>query len=163
MEEGDPEVGLKNFLAKVELTDQMGGLSIARLPVQTLLTKVQLAEIFKHLKARRDRMWLTTATQAAEWWRERERVNIRLEAGAAAPQLTVTIKGEGSLKQAAMLWVNLPESGSNLRLVARGNYAKSPKIASIDIWRAAVVLEGLTPGEYHWDVYFDRPAVNGTK
>jgi hypothetical protein len=163
MEEGDPEVGLKNFLDEVELTDQMGGLSIVRLPVQTLLTKVQLAEIFKHLKARRDRMWLTTATHAAEWWRERERVNIRLESGAAAPQLTVTIKGEGALKQAAMLWVNLPESGSNLRLVPRGNYAKSPKIASIDIWRAAVVLEGLAPGEYHWDVYFDRPAINGTK
>jgi Polysaccharide deacetylase len=163
MEEGDPEVGLKNFLNELELTDQMASLSIARVPNQSLLTKAQLAEIFKHLKTRRDRMWLATATQVAEWWRERERVNIRLESGAAAPQLTVTIKGEESLKQAAMLWVNLPESGSNLRLVARGNYAKSPKIANIDIWRAAVVLEGMAPGEYHWDVYFDRPAVNGMK
>jgi hypothetical protein len=163
MEEGDPEVGLKNFLNELELTDQMASLSVARVPNQSLLTKAQLAEIFKHLKTRRDRMWLATATQVAEWWRERERVNIRLESGAAAPQLTVTIKGEGSLKQAAMVWVNLPESGSNLRLVARGNYAKSPKIANIDIWRAAVVLEGLAPGEYHWDVYFDRPTINGMK
>jgi hypothetical protein len=163
MEEGDPEAGLRNFLDELELTDQMGSLSIARLPNQSLLTKVQLAEIFKHLKNRRDRMWLTTASQVAEWWRERERINIRLESGAVAPLLTVTIKGEASLKQAAMAWVNLPESGSTLRLVARGNHAKSPKIANIDTWRAAVVLDGFAPGEYRWDVYFDRPTTNGVK
>jgi hypothetical protein len=93
MEEGDPEVGLKNFLDELELSDQMASLSIARVPNQSLLTKDQLAEIFKHLKARRDRMWLTTASQVADWWRERERVNIRLESGAVLPQLKVTIKG----------------------------------------------------------------------
>jgi hypothetical protein len=163
MEEGDPEVGLKNFLDELELTDQMASLSIARIPNQSLLTKVQLAEIFKHLKARRERMWLTTASQVAEWWRERERINIRLESGAVAPQLTATIKGEVPLKKAAMIWINLPESGSTLRLAARGNHEKSPKIVNIDTWRAAVVLEGWAPGEYRWDVYFDRPTINGTK
>lgn len=163
MEEGDPEVGLKNFLDELELTDQMASLSIARIPNQSLLTKVQLAEIFKHLKARRERMWLTTASQVAEWWRERERINIRLESGAVAPQLTATVKGEVPLKKAAMIWINLPESGSTLRLAARGNHEKSPKIVNIDTWRAAVVLEGWAPGEYRWDVYFDRPAINVTK
>lgn len=163
MEEGDPEIGLKTFLNEFELAEQMGGLSVVRIPNQTLLTKEQSAEIFKHLKARRDRMWLATAGQVAEWWRERERVSARLESSAVAPQLTVTIRGETLLQQAATVWVNLPDSGSSLRLVARGSNGKSPKIASVDAWRAAVVLEGLAPGEYQWYLYFDRPTTSGTK
>lgn len=163
MEEGDPEIGLKNFLDELELSEQMASLSIARVPNQSLLTKEQLAAIFKHLKAKRERMWLATASQVAEWWRERERVNILLESGAVLPQLTVSIKGNAPLKQAAMVWINLPESGSNLRLTARGNHGKSPKIVNIDTWRAAIMLEGWQPGVYRWDVSFDRPATNGAK
>ena len=61
------------------------------------------------------------------------------------------------------MWVNLPESGTALRLVARGSYQNTPKIASVDAWRSAVVLEGLAPGEYQWQLYFDRPASSGAK
>ena len=163
MEEGDPEAGLKNFLDELELSDQMGSLSIARIPNQSLLTKEQLAEIFKHLKSKRDRMWLTTANQVAEWWLERERVNIRMESGAVLPQLIVTIKGNTPLKQALMVWINLPESGSKLRLTTRENHGKSPKIVNIDTWRAALVLDGWAPGEYRWDVSFDDPMINAAK
>lgn len=156
MEEGDPEIGLKTFLSELELSEQMGGLSVVRVPNQSLLTAAQSGEIFKHLKARRDQMWLATSGQVADWWRERERITARLEAGVTAPQLTVTVKAGQPLKQAASVWINLPESGGTVRLVARGSYEKSPKIASVDAWRAAVVLDGLAPGEYQWYVYFDR-------
>jgi hypothetical protein len=154
MEEGDPEVGLKNFLDELELSEQMGSLSIARVPNQSLLTKVQLTEIFNHLKVRRERMWLTTASQIAEWWRER--VNIRLESNAGLPRLTVAVKGTTSLQKAAMILVNIPEAGSKLRLKAHGSYEKLPKIIKYDSWRDAIVLEGWAPGQYHWDLYFDR-------
>ena len=156
MEEGDPEVGLKNFLDELELSEQMAGLSIARIPNQSLLTKVQLAEIFNHLKVRRERMWLTTASQIAEWWRERERLNIRLESNAGLAQLTVEIKGTTSLQKAAMILVNIPEVGSKLRLNAHGNHKKLPKIIKYDARRDAIVLEGWAPGQYHWDLNFDR-------
>lgn len=158
-----PEVGLETFLSELDLVEQMAGLSIASIPNQSLLTNEQLVEIFKYLKARRQQMWLATAGQVADWWREHDQVSARLESGATGPQLTVTIKGEERLKRAAAVWVNLPESGNSLRLVARGNYERSPKIASVDVWRAAVVLEGLAPGEYQWQLYFDRPITSGTK
>ena len=163
MEEGDAEVGLKTFLSELELSEQMGGLSVIRVPNQTLLTAAQSDEIFKHLKARRDRMWLTTSGQTADWWRERERVTARLEAGATAPQLTVTVKPGLPLRHAAMVLINLPESGGTVRLVARGSNEKLPKVASLDVWRAAVILDGLAPGEYQWSVYFDRTTTAATK
>ena len=163
MEEGDAEVGLKTFLSELELSEQMGGLSVIRVPNQTLLTTAQSAEIFKHLKAKRDRMWLTTSGQIADWWRERERVTARLEAGATVPQLTVTVKPGLPLRQAATVLINLPESGGTVRLVARSSNEKLPKVASLDAWRAAVVLDGLAPGEYQWSVYFDRTTMAATK
>ena len=163
MEEGDPEIGLKTFLSELELSEQMGGLSVVRVPNQSLLTAAQSGEIFKHLKARRDQMWLATSGQIADWWRERERVTARLDSGVTAPQLTVTVKPGPPLQQAATVLINLPESGSTVRLVARGSYEKSPKVASVDAWRAAVVLNGLAAGEYQWYVYFDRMVVATTK
>jgi Polysaccharide deacetylase len=157
MEEGDPSVGLKNFLDELKMTEEMAALSIARIPSQSLLTEDELAKVFKHLKDRRDRMWLATASQVAHWWRERERVDIQLESGISAPVLTVVIKGRAPIHNAAMVWINLPESNSSLRLVAKGKHEKLPKIVNIDVWRAAVVLEGWQPGKYVWEVHFDHP------
>lgn len=159
----DPDTGLDKFLSELAISEQMGGLSVASVPNQSLLTNEQQAEIFKYLKARRQRMWIATAGQVAEWWRERDLVSTRLEPGATGAQLSITIKGKDRLKQPVAVWVNLPESGSTLRLLARGNYEKSPKVASVDAWRAAVVLDGLAPGEYQWQIFFDRPMVSGTK
>lgn len=163
MEEGDPEVGLQTFLSELALAEKMAGLSLIRVPNQSLLTKEQLAEIFKHLKASRERMWIATGRQVAQWWRERERVSAQLEVSEQGPQLTVKIGGEGPLEQAVAVWVNLPDSTSALRLIPHDSHQKVPKIAGVDNWRAAVVLAGLTPGEYRWSVYFDRSANGSNK
>lgn len=158
MEEGDPEVALQNFLNELALSQNMAGLSLIRTPNQSLLTTEQLDEIFKHIKAQRERVWLATARQVAQWWRERERVSVRLDASAQGPRLTVKITGEGPLEQAVAVWVNLPDAVSALRLEPHSSQQKMPTIASVDRWRAAVVLAGLPPGEYQWSVHFDRPS-----
>lgn len=162
MAEGDPASALKTFLNELNLAEQMSGLSVVRIPSQGLLTDVQLAEISKHLKARHDRMWLATAGQVAEWWRERERVSTSLDSSVVPPLLKVTIKGDKPLQQPVAVWINLPESGSTLRLTADDSH-ELPKIASVDAWRATVTLKGLAPGEYHWHLYFDHSATRDTK
>ena len=159
IEESDAETGLKNFLNELQLAEQMRGLSVVRVPNQSSLNAAQLGEILKHLKARKNSMWLATSRQVADWWRERDRVNIRLEPGIAAPQLTVTVKAGEPLKHAATVWINLPKSGSTPRLVGRTASEKLPKVAVVDAWRAAIVLEGLVPGQHQWSVYFDGVAV----
>jgi Polysaccharide deacetylase len=158
----DAATGMREFLNELDLAQQMAGLSVVRISNQSLLGKAQLTEFFNHLKTLSERMWLTTGSHVAEWWRERERVSARLESGAQSPQLTVTIKGEGVLKRAGTVLINLPESGSTLRLLAGGNYSKPPKIVRVDVWRMAVVLDGFEPGEYRWALHFDRPTANVT-
>ena len=153
-----PEIGLKPFFNELDLSEKMAGLSVISLSGKSDLTQAQSTEIFSYLGTRRERKWLATAGQVANWWRERERVNVRLEPGAAGLRMVVSVLAGTALQQAAMVSVNLPEMGSTLRLVARGNYEKTPRVARLDAWRAAVVLDGMPAGEYQWDVYFERPA-----
>lgn len=156
IEESDAEVGLKNFLNELELSEKMGGLSVVRTPNQSSLTAAQLSEILKYLKARKDQMWLATSRQVADWWRERERVTVRLVAGVGAPQLTVTVEAGQPLQHATAVWINLPQSGGTIRLMEHSPSGKVPKIAVVDSWRAAIMLDGLAPGQYKWSVYFDN-------
>ena len=162
IEESNAEVGLKNFLNELELSEKMGGLSVVRTPNQSSLTTAQLGEILKYLKVRKDQMWLATSRQVADWWRERERVIVKLGADVAAPQLTVTVEAGEPLQHAATVWINLPQSGSTVRLLAHSTSGKLPKIAVVDKWRAAIMLDGLTPGKHQWSVYFDYPTAAAT-
>lgn len=163
METGEPEEGLKLFMGELELAQKMGGLSIIRLSQQGFLTKEQLAQITDHLKAQQKTMWMATAGQVADWWRERERVSIKLEPNPIAPLLTVTVNGATPLAQAVSVHVNLPVSGGVLRLVPNGHAVNSIKTAALDAWRTAVQLKDLAPGTYRWHLYFDRPATSNTQ
>jgi hypothetical protein len=156
MEEGDPDDGLKFFLEELALAEQMAGLSFVRVPNQSLMSAEQLEVMFASLKQRNQRMWLTTASQVSQWWRDRDTINVRMEVGPAGPVLVVKQGGIKSMTQSATVWVNLPESGSVLRLIDTGASKNSPKIGLVDPWRASVLLEGLAPGEYRWLVQFDR-------
>lgn len=154
---------LRTYLAELDLAEQMAALSVVRIPNQSMLGTQELAVFFKDMKARHGRMWMATAGQTANWWRERERVSVSLNTLAAAPLLTVTINGDSPLQQAVTVLMNLPAVGGSLRLVPRDAKGKTPKIASADNWRSAVVLQGLAPGAHHWYVYFDQPTTSGAR
>jgi hypothetical protein len=154
---------LKTYLAELDLAEKMAALSVIRIPNQNMLGEPELDAFFKDMSARRGRMWMATGGQAANWWRERGRVHVSLDTLAAAPLLTVTIKGETPLQQAVTVLVNLPAVGSFLRLIAKDNNGKIPKVTNIDTWRDAVVLQNLAPGTYHWQLYFDHASLSAAK
>ena len=156
MEEGDPDEGLKFFLDELNLAEQMAGLSFVRVPSQSLMSSEQLEVLFTSLKSRNRRMWLATASQVSQWWRERDAISARMELGPSGPVLVVNQSGAKPMTKPAAVWVNLPRSGGVLRLVDTGVSKISPKLGSVDAWRAAVLLEGLAPGEYRWLVQFDQ-------
>ena len=163
MEEGDADEGLQFFLEALDLANKMSGFSFVSVPNQSLMTSEQLAVLFKHMKDRNQHIWLGTASQIAQWWRERATLSARLEAATSGTVLVVNHSGLKPLSRSATVWVNLPESGGTLRLVDSKGSQKSPKTVAIDAWRSSVVLEGLTPGEHRWNVYFDRAAKSATQ
>jgi hypothetical protein len=152
-----PEDAVPTFLGELDLAEKMAGLSVVRMPNQSFLTSEQWDEIIQNLKIRRDRMWLATSGQVADWWRERERVAVKLDASSTALQLNVSVKGGTPLKHAVTVWINLPEFGALLRASTNGQAGPAVKIAAVDAWRAAVILTGLAPGSYSWQLHFDYP------
>lgn len=154
--EGGPIGGLKLFFTELDLVDKMGGLSIARLSNRSSLTDSQFAEFSQHLQSKRNRIWMASGAQVAQWWRERENINATFDFTTNPAVLSVKIQGDQPLQNAASIWVNLPKSNVSLRLEPTAQYEKSPKIASVDAWRSAVVLTGFPPGQYRWYVHFDQ-------
>jgi hypothetical protein len=156
-EEGDVDDGLNSFFAELTLAQKMGGLSVVRLPTQSILPIEDWTKVVEDFKTRKDRMWMATGTQIAQWWRERERVTAFIEGTANVSDLVVDIRGPSSFKNNIVVWVNLPISNGQLTLT---NIDKStpqgemPKIFSVDQWRAGISLIDLKPGSYRWRLQF---------
>ncbi|MEO7068522.1 MAG: hypothetical protein ABI114_16550 [Rhodanobacter sp.] len=147
-------------VAELAATDQSGGISIARFANQSLLSQGATHALVNAAVARKDHMWLTSGTQVAHWWLQRARVSYAISGTAAAPQLAVTVDGQGPLKGNVAIWLNLPERGASVQLTPI-NDAPLLKIATGDADRVALLLRGLTPGRYAWSIRFiqklDKP------
>ena len=159
LEGNDSKSAMSIFLAELEFASKMGGLLVGRASNPSLLTQRQWGEFIQYLKTRRERMWLATGGQVADWWRERNKVTINLDSGPAELQLSVTVKGGTSLQQAVAVLINMPESGSKLRALPENGNQHSAKVETVDAWRSAIVLTSLPPGKYVWALHFDRPKV----
>lgn len=151
---------LKTYLAELDLAEKMSALSVVRIPNQNMLGAQEQDLFFEDMNARRGRMWVATGGQVANWWRERDRVAISLDTLTAPPLLTVTISGDKPIQQAITVFVNLPAVDSSLRLVSKDSNTKTPNVTHIDTWRSAVMLQGLPPGTYHWQLFFESAALN---
>lgn len=159
-EEGDPDEGMQNFLEEFALSESMGGLSVIRIPTQTILSEPHRDLFFDHLKQRKGKMWMASAGDVAQWWRGRAKVSVRLEANAKAPILVVSVQGSEPVKEKTAVWVNLPSATSRLRLESADMDDPTPPIVKLDSWRSGVLLDGLVPGEYCWYLYFDGSALS---
>lgn len=155
MEENDPADAMKIYLGALDLSERMAALSVIRLPNQSLLTPEQLAEVFGDLKNRKNKSWLITAANATQWWRERDLVKVDFDAQDGIPVLTVTVRGTSPVARPMSVWVNLPDAHSVMRLKALNVPSPVPKVMPIDVWRSAVLLEGLKPGRYQWQLAFE--------
>lgn len=158
MAEGDPDEGLQKFLDELHLSLQMGGLAISRIPTQSILSPEQLTRVFDYLRTQRGKVWLSTSSKVAQWWRDRSRIAAKVESSDKGALLRVSIVGALSPKEPVAIWVNLPQARARLRLESPLLDNPLPQVGRIDDWRTAIVLQELEPGEYEWYLHFDEPA-----
>lgn len=155
LSEGDAATAMKTFLQEFDMSLNMAGLGILTTPARGSLSEADWTRIFAHIKSRQKNLWLASGAQVADWWRERERVSVTLDASVVPALMTVRIKGEGQLRQPVTVLANLPQMGNTVRLVADTSDTRILKTASVDPWRSAILVDGLGPGVYRWYVYFD--------
>jgi hypothetical protein len=152
-EEGDVDDGLKSFLAELKLAKSMGGLSVLRMPTQSLLPLEDWQKVADGIKELSQNMWMATASQIAQFWRERERVRVQIEGDAHKPFLAVQIAGTTLLTEAVVVWVNLQKKSQGVVGVFNIDGSAAPvSLISVDPWRIGVVLNQLAPRNYKWQL-----------
>jgi hypothetical protein len=156
MSEGDPDEGLQKFLEELDLSIQMGGLALVRIPTQTIMSPAQVTKMFDHLRTQRGKAWMSTSAKVAQWWRDRSRISASVESSEKGAMLRVRVVGALSPKEPVAVWVNLPQARARLRLESPLVDNPLPQVSRIDDWRSAIVLQELEPGEYEWYLHFDE-------
>jgi peptidoglycan/xylan/chitin deacetylase (PgdA/CDA1 family) len=106
-----------------------------------------------HIKKNRDLIWLVTAGQVADWWRDRDRFKLASKHLGQRLEFNVTITGDKPVSGAGMI-VMLPQKGVLPTIRALKIGFKEPKISKIDDYRAAVIFDNLEPGNYAYQVTF---------
>jgi peptidoglycan/xylan/chitin deacetylase (PgdA/CDA1 family) len=106
-----------------------------------------------HIKKNRQPIWLTTAGQVADWWRDRDRFKLSSKHLGQRLEFNVTITGKKPVSGASMI-VMLPQKGVLPMVRALKIGLKEPKVSRIDDYRAAVVFDTLEPGNYAYQVTF---------
>jgi hypothetical protein len=153
--ESDPVGGLKTFLREMDLAHASGSLSVLRLLGQNILEDKQLSAIQAAITARRNHTWIATGRDIASWWRLHAQVKTSLDTTVNPPKLIVTLGRAMPVSGAPAIWVTLPRSGAKLAIRTISLQAP-PKVAAVDNWRAAILLDGLAPGTYRWELGFTQ-------
>ncbi|MDO9480548.1 MAG: polysaccharide deacetylase family protein [Azonexus sp.] len=108
-----------------------------------------------YLKTHSDRLWLATAGDVADWWRERERLKVSSSFNGKRLEFDVTVTGSKPLKGASLI-VMLPKKAQvpSVQSVKVGMIR--PTITMIDDYRASIVFDELQPGNYAYQVTFSN-------
>lgn len=156
----DPDTGLDNFLVGLELSARMGGMSVVRIPSQSLLLPEQRKRIWEKMSAMREKVWMASAKQIAEWWRNRDRVRVNLESHPQGYVVSATVARAVEVQEPLSILVNLPHPNSRVLLQALKPGDKLPEVRMVDPWRAAITMRAPVAGHYAWLLKFEESAAH---
>jgi hypothetical protein len=106
-----------------------------------------------HIRKNNSRVWMATANQVTDWWRNKERFKLDAAYNGKRFDMNITIKGSESLTGASVV-VMLPKKGFLPHVSGTKIGMPLPTIAAIDDFRATLVYPTLPPGNYSYQVTF---------
>jgi hypothetical protein len=147
-EEGDVDEGIQSFLSEFSLSTKMGGIAVIRMPTQSLLPTEDWTKVFDGIKQNGQGVWMATASQIANWWRERERVTVGLRGLISQAELMIDISGTETIKEPIVALINLPQIGAIVTVNQNSLIASNVKVIAIDRWRVGVLLKDIPAGSH---------------
>lgn len=108
-----------------------------------------------HLKARRGQIWLASAGQVADWWRNRDRFKMSYGNSGRRLEFNVTITGQTPMTGATVIAM-LPQKGFLPEVEPLKIGMPKPVVTKIDDYRASVVFASLPPGNYAYQMTFSK-------
>jgi len=149
------EDGMTKFLASLELSTKMGGLSVVSIPSENLIPPEERKRLFDGFSKLSNSAWLSSARQISQWWSQREGVSVALEPHPQGHVLTVTIGRNISHSNSIGVWINLPRLDGKIKINGLNPKDKVPVVFIKDGWRALVVLNKPSVGRFSWVIKFE--------
>lgn len=118
----------------------------------SVLTKA-MPGFLVHMKQQRKQVWVASAGQVADWWRERERFKLSSVNTGKRLEFNITVTGKNPLTGASLV-VMLPQKGILPTVQSTKIGAVKPTVSKIDPYRAVIVFETLNPGNYVYQATF---------
>jgi peptidoglycan/xylan/chitin deacetylase (PgdA/CDA1 family) len=149
----------KTLIDDTDLAIETGALGLLSIHSQNFNADGTLIKampgFLEYLKQRRDPLWLASAGQVADWWRERERLKLSSNYKGKRLEFNITVAGEKPLNGAGLI-VMLPQKGILPTVQSLKIGTSRPTISKIDDYRAAIVFGALDPGNYAYQVTFTQ-------
>ncbi|RJF92415.1 hypothetical protein D3871_27755 [Noviherbaspirillum saxi] len=147
----------KELIEDFDLAVDQGALGLLSVHSQNFHADSVLAKAMpgylERLKQRKDQLWLASAGQVADWWREREHLRVSTVSSGKRLELDITVVGKKRLNGASVI-VMLPQKGPPPTVQPVKTGLAKPTVVKLDEYRAAIMFGALEPGDYAYQVTF---------
>lgn len=142
-----------------DLAVEMGALGLLSVHSQNFMPGATLTRAMPlyidRLKQRRSQIWLTSGTEVANWWRQRDRVKVASYYKGKRVEFNITITGKEPVKDVSLI-VMLPQKDRMVTVQSLKIGGVKPTVSKIDAFRAAIVFDSLAPGNYAYQAAFGQ-------
>lgn len=107
-----------------------------------------------HVKLHREQIWLASAGDVANWWRERERFKLSMRVLGKRQEFNISITGGKPLNGASIM-VMLPQKNRLPQVQSIKVGVKKPLVRQLDPYRAVIAFDVLAPGDYAFQATFE--------
>ena len=154
-----PEQTTKALTDDFDLTAETGALGLLSVHSQNFNTDSALTKampgFIAHIKENRAPVWLASAGQVTDWWRDHERFKVLSTYIGKRVNIDITIAGNKPVFGASLI-VMLPQKGVVATVKSLKTGLPKPTVSRIDDYRSAVVFESLRPGNYSYQATFSK-------
>jgi peptidoglycan/xylan/chitin deacetylase (PgdA/CDA1 family) len=146
------------LIEDLRYTLDMGALGLLSVHSQNYGDRANLTQamptFLTELKKHRDKLWLASSTQVAQWWRERDRFKVSSQLVGKRLEFDVTIQGDRPL-EGASLTLMLPQKAMKANIQGIKTGMPEVKIERIDDYRLSIQFGKLEPGNYAYQATFE--------
>lgn len=146
------------LIEDLRYTMDMGALGLLSVHSQNYGDSANLTQamptFLSELKKHRQRLWLASSVQVAQWWRERDRLKVSSDVLGKRMEFDVTIQGDQPF-DGASLTLMLPQKGVTANIQGTKTGMPDAKVVPIDEYRVSVQFDTLQPGNYAYQVTFE--------
>lgn len=150
---------VKALIDDFDLTVDTGSLGLLSVHSQNFAANSVMAAALPayldHLVQRRGNLWLASAGQVADWWRDRDRFKLSSNRSNTRIEFNITITGNRPVK-GATLTLMLPQKAIHPVVDGVKIGMVKPTVTRIDDYRSSIVFDTLEPGSYSYQATFSR-------